>query len=185
MTNGHRAVSDHQLGLLTASLGVIAAALAALAVYAAIPPAVIALPQPAITAGELLLPQGWAFFTANPQSVYPQPYERSGDGTWVDKVSSLAAPSALFGLNRSLRALSAESSLLLRSVPARSWRTCTDQPARCLLTAPVAARVVNTSPLEDLCGDVGFARQQALPWAWRNTGTVMPSLVVRVEVSCA
>jgi antimicrobial peptide system SdpA family protein len=177
-------MTDRRLGQFVVGLGLLALALAALAIYGAIPPTAVQLPPAAATAGQLLMPQGWAFFTANPQEIYPQAFVPDGDGSWRDENRSLAEPADLFGLNRSLRAMPTEVALLLQNVPARSWHACDAQPARCLSAVSVGRREANPSALDDLCGDVGFVRQQVLPWPWRNTGTVMPSLVVRVEVSC-
>jgi antimicrobial peptide system SdpA family protein len=178
------AITDRQLGRAVLGLAAVAVTVAGLAVYPALPPNAIQIPQGVTQAARLLVPEGWAFFTASPRTVYPQAYELSRRGTWRDQGGSLAVPSDLFGLDRSLRAEGTEIALLVQSVPARAWRDCGSVPARCLSAAPVAVRLVNTSTLDNLCGDVGFVRQQVLPWAWRDSGTVMPSLVLRAEVSC-
>jgi len=179
-----RALTDRQLGRVTVALGVVAAVLAALAVYASLPASAIQLPRGVTSTAGLLMPQGWNFFTAPMRAVYPQAYERSSGGTWVYQGGSLAVPSDLFGLDRSRRALGAEIALLIEYLPARDWRSCGGAPTSCLADAPIAVRLVNTSTLDNLCGDVGFVQQQVLPWAWRGTGTVMPSLVLRAEVAC-
>lgn len=179
-----RAVTDRQLGRLTIAIGVAGAALAALAVYASLPANAIQLPQGITRSAEELMPQGWNFFTASPLTVYPQAFERSAAGAWVYQGGSLAVPSDLFGLDRSRRALGTEIALLIQYVPEQDWRKCDSAPTRCLDRAPVAVRLVNTSTLGNLCGDVGFVQQRVLPWAWRDTGTVMPSSVIRAEVSC-
>lgn len=179
-----RAVTDRQLGRLTIAIGVAGVALAVLAVYASLPANAIQLPQTLTRSAGDLMPQGWNFFTASPLTVYPQAFERSASRAWVYQGGSLAVPSDLFGLDRSRRALSTETALLIQYLPERDWRKCDGAPTLCLDHAPVAMRLVNTSTLDNLCGDVGFVRQQVLPWAWRDTGTVMPSSVIRAEVSC-
>jgi len=178
-----RALTDRQLGRVTVGLGMIAAMLVVLAVYASLPVSTIQLPQGVTSTARILMPQGWNFFTVSMRTEYPQAYDRSS-GTWVYQGGSLAVPSDLFGLDRSRRALGSEISVLLEYLPARDWRSCGGVPTSCLAGAPVAVHLVNTSALNTLCGDVGFVRQQVLPWAWRGTGTVMPSLVLRAEVSC-
>jgi len=179
-----RVLSDRQTGLITIMLGVAAVTAASLSVFAALPDSAIQLPRPVTQVAQELAPQGWAFFTASPETVYPQVYLPSRTGGWQARGGSIAIPSDLFGLDRSLRAQGTEIALLLQGVPARAWRSCGNLPSRCLSAAPVAIHLINTSTLDDLCGDVGFVRQQVLPWAWRGTGTVMPSLVLRTEVSC-
>ena len=179
-----RAITDRQLGRVTIALGAAGMTLAGLAVYASLPANAIQAPSGLTRTTQMLLPQGWAFFTASPLTVYPQAFERSAAGGWALQGGPLAVPSDLFGLDRARRALGSEIALLTQYLPARDWRACAGVPTGCLDRAPVAAHLVNTSTLDNLCGDVGFVRQQVLPWAWRGTGTVMPSLVLKLEVSC-
>ncbi len=179
-----RELTDRQFGWIALGLGLLALSIAGLAVLSSMPIAAVRLPGPPEEAAQVLLPEGWAFFTANPEAVYPQAYVRSADGSWLYQNGSLARPSELFGLDRARRVTSAEIDILLRGVPGRAWRACGSLPARCLSLAPDAVRLVNRSPDVGLCGEVGFVRQQVLPWAWRDTEVVMPSTVVRAEVSC-
>jgi antimicrobial peptide system SdpA family protein len=178
-----RTISDAALGRAALALAAAAVAVLVYAVHAAMPANPIQLPLENPTSVRLLLPQGWAFFTASPRTVYPQAYERSA-GRWVHQGGSLAVPSGLLGLNRSGRARSSEIALLVQDVPGTQWRPCSTDPLRCLAASPVSAHLVNTSALRNLCGAVGFVQQQVLPWAWRGTATIMPSLVLRTEVSC-
>jgi antimicrobial peptide system SdpA family protein len=176
--------SDQALGWVTAALGLLVTVLALWAVHAAMPPNAIQLPLESSRTVQTLLPQGWAFFTADPAQVYPQAYELGRGGQWSNTGGSLAVPGDLFGLDRSKRAQGTEIALLMQGLQSRAWHTCTAQPTACLSRAPVAARISNTSALQNLCGDVGLVQQQQLPWAWHGTGTVMPSQIVRVEVAC-
>jgi antimicrobial peptide system SdpA family protein len=177
-------ISDRRLGRATIALGAFACVLTLWAVHAAMPPNAVQLPLESSRTMQVLFPEGWAFFTADPTAVYPQAYELGPGGRWIATGGSLAVPSDLFGLDRSRRAQGTEMALVLQGVPAADWRNCSGGPTTCLSAAPTAVHVVNTSTLQNLCGDVGFVEQQMLPWAWRNTATVMPSQVVRVEVRC-
>jgi antimicrobial peptide system SdpA family protein len=181
---GSQEAADRQLGRLTVAAAAIAAGLALWAVHAAMPPNAIQLPLESSRTVQTLLPQGWAFFTADPTEVFPQAYELGPGGRWIGAGGPLAVSSDLFGLDRSRRAQGTEIALLLQGVPAAAWHNCSTGPVACLSAWPAAIHVVNTSTLQNLCGDVGFVEQQMLPWAWRGTGTVMPSQVVRVEVTC-
>jgi antimicrobial peptide system SdpA family protein len=176
--------TDRQLGRAAVAVGVLASVLALWAVHAAMPPNAVQLPLESSRTMQTLLPEGWAFFTADPTAVYPQAYELSPAGRWTYTGGSLAVSGDAFGLDRSRRAQGTEMALLLQGVSAGDWHNCTGGPTTCLSAWPVTAHVVNTSTLQNLCGDVGFVEQQMLPWAWRGTGTVMPSQVVRVEVRC-
>ena len=184
MTMRHVVLTDRQLGTVTIALWLIGALLAALAFYSSLPASAVQLPQGVTITAQQLMPQGWNFFTGNMRAEYPQAYELSSGGTWVYQGGALAVPSDLFGLDLSRRALGGEITLLVQFVPAHDWRPCDRAVANCLADAPVAGRLVNTSTLGNVCGDVGFVQQQVLPWAWRGTGTVEPSLVFRAEVSC-
>ena len=176
--------SDQALGRVTAGIGLLAVVLALWAVHAAMPANALQLPLEASHTVQILLPQGWAFFTADPTQVYPQAYQPGAGRQWINSGGSLVVPGDLFGLDRSKRAQGTEIALLMQGIPARDWRTCTVQPTACLSRAPAAAHLVNTSNLQNLCGDVGIVRQQQLPWAWHGSGTIMPSQIVRVEVAC-
>jgi len=177
-------VSDRMLGRATVVAGAIAAVLALWAVHAAMPPNAIQLPLESSRAFQTLIPEGWAFFTADPTAVYPQAYDLGPDNHWVSTGGSLAVPGDMFGLDRGKRAQGTEMALLLQGLPQADWHDCSVAPVTCLSAVPVAAHVVNTSTLQNLCGEVGLVEQQMLPWAWRGTGTVMPSQVLRIEVRC-
>ncbi len=174
---------DRVLGRVTLALAAVAAVVTIYVVHAAIPVNPVQLPFENTAVTRILLPEGWAFFTANPRTVYPEAYEYSA-GRWARQGGSLAVPSDLFGLDRSARARSSEIALILQDVPSTQWRPCSIDPVRCLAASPVSVHLVNASALRNLCGDIGFVQQQVLPWAWRDTGTIMPSLVLRAEVSC-
>jgi antimicrobial peptide system SdpA family protein len=176
--------SDRMLGRVTTGIGAAIAIMAVYVVHASLPVNAVQLPLENTQAIRALVPEGWAFFTASPQTVFPQAYVLSAGGHWVYAGGSLVTPADLFGLDRSLRAQGTEVALLIQGVPPNAWRSCSTVPIRCLANVPVYARVANTSALQNLCGQVGLVRQQMLPWAWRGTGTIMPSTVLRIEVSC-
>jgi len=58
------AISDRQLGRVTIALGAAGIALAGLAVYASLPPNAIQVPEGLTKTAQVLMPQGWGFFTA-------------------------------------------------------------------------------------------------------------------------
>jgi antimicrobial peptide system SdpA family protein len=176
--------SDRRLGQATLGLAVVAAVAVGYAVYGSAPASAVRLPLVSAQTVRMVTPEGWAFFTASPRSVYPQAYLMSPAGSWVYESGSLAGPSDLFGLDRSKRAMETEIALLLQDVPSTRWQHCSSAPVTCLSTAKVTEHLVNTSTLQNLCGDVGIVEQQVLPWAWRGTPTTMPVQVLRAEVTC-
>jgi antimicrobial peptide system SdpA family protein len=140
------------------------------------------------------VPEGWAFFTRSPRTVYPVVYKPDADGRWSRwSTLSLATPSQAMGLNRSRRAEGTQVALILQDVPASAWTACSDVPATCLArTAQPAQPAQSVQPLtltndsthRSICGLVGFVRQDVLPWAWRDSGTTMPSRVMVARVTC-
>jgi antimicrobial peptide system SdpA family protein len=101
-----------------------------------------------------------------------------------------AEPQFLFGVNRKGRVVGIELGYLITQVADSSFATCKNSPQACLreLSSNSASitRIRNESPRPSICGTVGFAYQEVLPWAWswRVNEVVMPSRVALVEVQC-
>jgi antimicrobial peptide system SdpA family protein len=134
----------------------------------------------------LLLPEGWKFFTRDPEEPRLRPYTLKY-GSWLDASRGpSAAPKYAFGLNRLVRTQGVEMALLLSTVPDSAWTPCTRDPVRCLPQVGSTATIRNPSPLPSLCGTIAFAKQKPVPWAWSNRSppVVMPSRVLRLEVQC-
>ena len=133
-----------------------------------------------------ILPEGWKFFTRNPQEPQMLPYVQQ-DGAWVS--ASLLPNSRarnLFGLDRRGRAQSVELGIIGEGVPSTAWSECDGAPLECLDRAPVGARIHNDFPSASVCGVVGLVSQPPIPWAWAHSKSHldMPSRVARLEVSC-
>jgi antimicrobial peptide system SdpA family protein len=131
-----------------------------------------------------LIPQGWAFFTRDPQASRVFPFRKQGRWRSVS-LGPHALPSNIFGLSMRHRAQRFEMAILVRQIPQEAWRPCDESPVACLESAPEVA-VRNTFPRPTLCGDVGLIRQKPLPWSRRASSrtVIMPSTVVRLEAAC-
>ncbi|HEY8088868.1 MAG TPA: SdpA family antimicrobial peptide system protein [Polyangiaceae bacterium] len=174
------------LGALVLALGGSFAVLGAYAVHASIEVNPISLPGEDRGTMTSVLPEGWKFFTRNPQEPQIRPYVLEG-GAWV--TASLLPNSRarnLLGIDRSGRAQSVELGLLSESIPSSAWIACDEAPLVCLDRAPVAATIHNDFPNASVCGAVGLVSQPPVPWAWARSSDHldMPSRVVRVEVPC-
>lgn len=168
---------------------VLAVAAAVVAVYvlvASVPPAALTLPLMDRASVKALVPEGWAFFTKSPLTPSPRVYLRDSAGQWnVSPSGPLAVPADAFGLNRTLRARGTEVALLLQNVEApASWQTCTKEVTACLPDATALVTVRNPEQVPTICGQVAFVQQKTLPWAWRNTETIMPSQFLVAQVQC-
>jgi len=156
------------------------------AAHGSMPHNSLRLPEESVIRMALLLPEGWKFFTRDPEEPRLRPYSLQ-NGVWLDASRGPAAvPKYALGLNRLVRTQGVETALLLSAVPDSAWTSCTQDPALCLLQVPATATIRNPSPLPSLCGAIAFAKQKPVPWAWSNRTpqVVMPSQVLRLEVQC-
>jgi antimicrobial peptide system SdpA family protein len=131
-------------------------------------------------------PQGWQFFTKDPQSANIVPFRDDG-GHWVSaQLRGALHLGTLFGFDRVDREQGIEIGVLSTKIPADAWLPCKVAPAQCLAKIPVEVSLVDAMPHPSLCGDLGLANQAPLPWAWARLVPVpvMPSTIVRVMVSC-
>lgn len=134
----------------------------------------------------LFFPQGWRFFTRNPQEGDLFPLARR-DGAWVDISRQPNARAInLFGINRNGRAQGIEMGLVAAQLPPNAWVECKEEPTACL-DRMKSAEAINTTPSPSLCGEIAIVQQEPTPWAWsRNHGRItMPSRVARLDVKCS
>jgi antimicrobial peptide system SdpA family protein len=185
------AVSDPKdlqaLGGLLASMVAAWAVLGAYALHASMPFNAIELPREHKAALVEVLPEGWRFFTRNPQEEQLQPLVLRG-GAWTSaSIQPASSARNLFGIDRAGRAQSVELALLLETVPGSSWADCTDTPVSCLPPPEAAVPIVNHSAGRTLCGEIAIVAQRPVPWAWAASTSPdlqMPARVVRLEVQC-
>jgi antimicrobial peptide system SdpA family protein len=171
--------------LLALCLG--GAALVVYTVHGSLPHNALALPGETALSTAVWAPEGWKFFTRNPREEQTHLYVRNAAGMWNDAdVGPNGSSRNLFGLSRQGRAQPLEYGALLKDLPKEAWRDCDGSPEQCLEHALVAKTLSNTSVTKTLCGTVGIVRQKPVPWAWAKSKrpVVMPSRVVRLEVSC-
>jgi len=173
-------------GALMTGLWGIAAALGLYATHAAMPHNPIHLPYERQLQIQLLLPEGWKFFTRDPQDEDLLVLKPAG-GAWAapDNTSNGEAAN-FFGAARTGRAMFVEAGLLTANVPDWAWKECKEEPTHCLDRLGPALSVVNPNRRPQLCGTVGLARLKPVPWAWASSAhpVVMPSRVLRIEVQC-
>jgi antimicrobial peptide system SdpA family protein len=146
----------------------------------------IALPSEKRLAVPSVLPQGWRFFTRDPQESRLHYYASTPQGWAVASIAPHAEPRNYFGLDRASRAQGVEAALLLAATQQNDWNLCDADVQTCLNLARSGAAVRNTSPRPTLCGEIAFARQAMVPWAWSHAAatTVMPSQILRMVVTC-
>ncbi|MDN3478152.1 SdpA family antimicrobial peptide system protein [Curtobacterium sp. APC 4022] len=135
---------------------------------------------------QVLVPQGWAFFTKSPEGVTLVPYEKSPTGVW-ERADSLPQSNAAngFGLSRNQRAQSTELAIIAAAVP--RFTACQDYLTACLDTSGgKLVTVTNETNTHHFCGSFRIVQQEPVKWAYR--GSVPESVRVAryadVEVEC-
>ena len=136
----------------------------------------------------LWAPQGWSFFTRDPREPRLLPYVKTERGWRYAMLGPHSEPSNTFGFNRASRAQGVEMGLLSESITKQKfdWASCEEELITCFDRASVAGTIDNTSPSPTLCGEVGLAQQEPMPWAWsRNRHKIsMPSKILTVQIKC-
>jgi antimicrobial peptide system SdpA family protein len=136
---------------------------------------------------QAVVPEGWGFFTRDPREARLLPFLRT-EGSWLGASEGPnGEPWNAFGFNRAARAQGVEMGLLETMVPNNAWKECSDEIPNCLDTAASSVQVSNPTPSPTLCGDVGLAQREVVPWAWAASTpdeSQMPSKVVRLNVKC-
>lgn len=133
-----------------------------------------------------LMPQGWAFFTRDPQEATDSVYEH-GSAEWR-KVAEFRARSRSIGeLFQRARIIHVELAHVLTQVRSNEWTQCVDGVASCTARGSHSHVVVeNRSSFRNLCGSYLVERQPPVPWAWSSSRLelYMPSRIVQLDVRC-
>ncbi len=175
------------MGAFLASVFTAIAVVGAYAAHPALPHDPIDLPLEKHVHATLFFPEGWKFFTRDPQAAEVIVLRRVQGGGWepLDHVPNGRAAN-FFGASRVGRAQIVEAGRIASLVPERIWHDCTDSPEACFERLAVDRTVKNASPEPTMCGTFGFAQQKPVPWAWASSHrpVVMPSKVIVVEAQC-
>ncbi len=173
-------------GVITLAIMSAFAVPTAYAFHGAIPYNQLKLPAEEQVSPMTWAPQGWKFFTREPQEEQPFAYALQADGSWSP---ALKWPNArtdnLLGLGREGRVQGVELGLLLQDMTKSSWKECDESPIHCL-DASTRRELRNASPHPTLCGTIGVVLQEPVPFAWREAGAkaIMPSRVAKLDVKC-
>jgi antimicrobial peptide system SdpA family protein len=176
---------DRRLGRRVVAAGVLATTVVVYVLHAALPATPFKLPFERPRAIRTVLPEGWAFFTLSPRTPRLAVFGAQPDGGWQQlTVGAHFEPRTSLSLDRRNRSQGTETAIVMNQVPPGDWSSCDRGPTACLSSLRPTRTIANTSTHRTLCGDVGLTAQEALPWAWRDLPTVMPSKVARVVVAC-
>lgn len=133
------------------------------------------------------LPQGWAFFTKDPQEERLFVYRRDASGHWSPAwMTPHSLPENVFGMDRASRAQGVEIGQLFERVQKSEYAPCTGQLPACLETLSSTLHLRNLMPHKTLCGKLAIVKQKPLPWAWSawQNRSQMPAVAALLEVQC-
>lgn len=185
--------SNSRIGAFSVFLFVIAVAFLAIAAYPATTfsplkkPVLGAQSTQQISTYQLLLPEGFAFFTRDPREPDIKRYRRH-EGSWRQAgLGPHSLPSNLLGLDRWSRTQGVEYAMLLQEYELEEWTDCDGDPIACLDSIAVADTIQNADPQPTLCGVIGFVRQEPVPWAWSSNreSLSMPAHILKLNVICS
>jgi antimicrobial peptide system SdpA family protein len=160
---------------------------------AALPFSALASAGRLVTPGQAaaVLPQGWGFFTRDPQESRVLLF-RSDDGeSWTPAgLGQNSQAKYFFGLSREPRVQGIELGHLRSGVPEEAWVDCEARStAECVDRAALVegtALVENSDPTPTLCGRVVMVERAPVPWAWRDSVTEdeMSGRASALDVAC-
>lgn len=179
-------VSVKRLGIYVLALLLFWTTIVAYSVHPILPANPIELPLEEKSPLVHFLPQGWAFFTRDPRSMDMSAFVRTTDATWHSLPSGNRFWPHLLNFSRRWKLAGVEIGIVLSEMSDLQWQACEELPTTCLEKAPLSGTMENIMSQPSLCGEVGMVRQPPIPWAWRQSSeeTVMPSEVLRLQVSC-
>lgn len=191
--------NTRRFGLLASALCLGAIGLVLQAADGAAGYTTLELPLAKRTQAQLLMPEGWAFFTRSPREPWVHVYARELDAdgaegaAWVEiSAPPLSHASNLFGLRRETRREGLESGIVIAALAEEAWAPCRlPELSTCLARASVVERIDNPSATPSLCGEVALVSYAAVPFAWiRNrprsslSEFAVPTRFAKVELTC-
>ena len=173
-------------GALVLAMTAAAVVVGVYATHPAMPHNPVHLPLEQKLGVSIFLPEGWKFFTRDPQEEQYFLLRPTADGWASPENQSNAGVANLLGARRTGRAMFVELGAITSSIPDWQWTDCKGPPAACLEGVLASVSVNDRSPRPQLCGSLGVVKQRIVPWAWANSAKpiVMPSKVLRLDVQC-
>ncbi|MER5644901.1 SdpA family antimicrobial peptide system protein [Streptosporangium sp. NPDC002524] len=169
------------LGARVLALALIWAVIIGYAVHTQLPANAVRLPgqDELHTDIRRITPQGWAFFTRSAREPRTEIWRFSTHG-WQP---STDAARRLGGWDRGHRWAAGEKELLAGAVPDGHWQACAIELVSCFATGR-RWTVANPTAEPTLCGVLGLARREPVPWAWADDEITMPVSTAVVTATC-
>lgn len=132
------------------------------------------------------LPEGFGFFTRDPQEEFPVIFKEEND-TLVLLTKPNSSISNFFGLKRNQRTIFAELGLIVQEIPTDDWSRCSTSLSKCLTSTTYKTfEIRNKKNKPNLCGTYFVCTINPVPWAWRNSfkGSGIPQRFIRLVIFC-
>lgn len=123
-----------------------------------------------------IVPQGWGFFTKDPQEVRVHYFSQVDDGSWINADIANSDSENLFGASRVARLRGIEYGTLISENQTRianGWSSCSaaelqECARRTGEIKPIP--VENSYPVQTLCGRIVVLQQAPNAWAYHQFG---------------
>lgn len=119
-----------------------------------------------------IVPQGWGFFTKDPQEIRVHYFSQTDDGSWINADIANSDSANLFGASRVARLRGIEYGTLLsenQPLITDGWFSCvTAELQECATKTgevePISVK--NNYPVQTLCGRIAVLQQAPNAWAY-------------------
>jgi uncharacterized protein yitP len=124
----------------------------------------------------MVVPQGWGFFTKDPQEPRVHYFVKDSNENWKKNDVANSDPKNLYGLSRLARLRGVEYGTIIddnKSVIFGKWERCNHTDISSCITAfdkknPIAIK--NTYPIKTFCGKMIVIEQKPNSWAYYSKG---------------
>lgn len=136
----------------------------------------------------VLLPQGWAFFTRNPREEQYYVYKEEGKKL-VPLLYTNSSYKNAFGFTRKVRIRGVEMGGLVSQLEQMEWLKCEDGIlSECVIENQDYEAIIlaNNANHPTFCGNLWIEKKPLVPWAWSRAEQAvnMPSEFIKINVSC-
>lgn len=185
--NRSAGLTPTQVGATVVLGGVLAIAICVVVALSSVPPTVLDFPTSFRQTVHTVVPEGWGFFTKDPQDPEILPYKLVDERWRLVQRQGAWHPDTVFGWDRVAREQGLELGLLSQQVPRAAWLNCTNRPETCLSEIPVELRVTDAVADPTMCGTAAIVWQTPLPWsdAHASRDVIEPSSIAKFSVSCS
>ena len=120
------------------------------------------------------IPEGWAFFTKNPQEedILAYKYQESQKPTYQLITIPTGSVSNAFGLNRKVRMLAQEMGVMQKYIPDSCWFTINGSLQNndsIIINSLIKILIPKVSNYPYLSGTYIFQKIAPIPWSWYKT----------------